>query len=157
MLNTIQYDQPPRSNNDGFVAASPTLFALYVMLQTNFYNLYSQGMIILAKFFKLYQGGVFMLTELNSENFNEMTEKGVKLIEFYTQWCGYCKKQLPELEQMDKIWIGQVDADNAPAIAAKFNINAFPSFLIMKDGEVAEHFSGMHKKEDLMAKIMKHV
>ena len=98
-----------------------------------------------------------MLTELNSENFEEKTAKGVKLIEFYTQWCGYCKKQLPELEKMDKIWIGQVDADESPSVAAKFNINAFPTFLILKNGEVAERFSGMHKKEDLLAKIMKHV
>ena len=98
-----------------------------------------------------------MLTELNSENFDELTAKGVKLIEFYTGWCGYCKKQLPELEQMDKIWIGQVDADDAPAIAAKYNINSFPSFLIFKNGEVAERFSGLHKKEDLMAKIMKYI
>ena len=98
-----------------------------------------------------------MLTELNSDNFEEKTAKGVKLIEFYTQWCGYCKKQKPELEAMDKIWIGQVDADESPSIAAKFNINAFPTFLILNNGAVVERFSGMHKKEDLMAKIMKHV
>lgn len=98
-----------------------------------------------------------MLTELNSENFEEKTAKGLKLIEFYTSWCRYCKRQLPELEKMDKIWIGQVDADESPSIAAKYNINSFPSFLILKNGEVAERISGMHKKEDLMAKIMKHV
>ena len=98
-----------------------------------------------------------MLTELNSENFDEKTEKGVKLIEFRTEWCGYCKKQQPELEKMDKIWIGQIDADKEPELAAKFNISAFPSFLILKNGQVAEHFSGMRKKEDLMAKIMKYV
>ncbi len=114
-------------------------------------------MVYLSKQFKLFPGGIIMLTELNSENFEEKTEKGVKLIEFYTQWCGYCKKQLPELEQMDKIWIGQVDADESPSVAAKYNINAFPSFLILKNGQVAERFSGMHKKEDLVARIMKHV
>ena len=98
-----------------------------------------------------------MLTELNSDNFEEKTAEGVKLIEFYTQWCGYCKKQKPELEAMDKIWIGQVDADRSPSVAAKYNINAFPSFLIMKNGEVAERISGMRKKEELMAAILKHV
>lgn len=102
-------------------------------------------------------GGIIMLTELNSKNFYEKTEKGVKLIEFYTSWCGYCKKQQPELEAMDKIWIGQIDADEEPSIAAKYNINAFPTFLIFKNGKLAERFSGMHKKEDLMARIMKHV
>ena len=98
-----------------------------------------------------------MLTELNNENFYELTKKGVKLIEFYTSWCGYCKKQQSELEEMDKVWIGQIDADEVPEIAAKYNVNSFPTFLILKDGEEAERFSGMRKKEDLMYRIMKHI
>ena len=60
-----------------------------------------------------------MLKELNSDNFHEETKNGVKLIEFHTSWCGYCKKQQPELEEMGKVWIGQVDADESPSIAAK--------------------------------------
>jgi thioredoxin 1 len=98
-----------------------------------------------------------MLKELNNENFAEETKNGVKLIEFRTEWCGYCKKQQPELEAMNKVWIGQVDADNASLISAKYNINSFPTFLIMKNGEEVERFSGMRKKEELMSKIMKHL
>ena len=102
-------------------------------------------------------GGTAMLTELNSDNFRDETQKGLKLIEFHTSWCGYCKKQQPELEQMEKIWIGQVDADKAPAVAVNYNSNAFPTFLIMKNGEELERFSGFHPKEDLMDKLMKYV
>ena len=98
-----------------------------------------------------------MLKELNDKNFAEEIKNGVKLVEFHTSWCGYCKKQQPELEAMDKVWIGQVDADKAPQVAANYNVNAFPTFLIMKNGIEAERFSGMHKKEDLMAKIIKHI
>lgn len=98
-----------------------------------------------------------MLVELNNQNFNEEIEKGVKLIEFYTPWCGYCKKQLPELEEMDKVWIGQVDADKEASISEKYNVNSFPTFIIMKDGRETERFSGMRKKEFLMERIMKHL
>ena len=98
-----------------------------------------------------------MLKELNGDNFNEETKSGVKLIEFRTSWCGYCKKQQPELEGMDKVWIGQVDADEAPDVAVKFNVNSFPTFLILKNGEEVERFSGMRRKEDLMSKIMKYI
>lgn len=98
-----------------------------------------------------------MIVELNNENFENEIKKGLKLIEFHTSWCGYCKKQQPELEQMDKVWIGQIDADNSPLIASKFNVNSFPTFLIFKNGEEIERFSGMRKKEDLMSKIMKHL
>ena len=98
-----------------------------------------------------------MLKELNDENFKDELQNGLKLVEFHTTWCGYCKKQQPELEAMEKVWIGQVDADVAPKVAAKFNINSFPTFLIMKNGEELERFSGMHKKESLMEKIMKYL
>lgn len=98
-----------------------------------------------------------MLKELNEKNFNDETKSGVKLIEFHTSWCGYCKKQQPELDAMNKIWIGQIDADKEAEIAAKYKVNAFPTFLILKNGQEVERFSGMHKKEDLMAKIMRHI
>ena len=98
-----------------------------------------------------------MLRELDINNFEEETRDGVKLVEFYTSWCGYCKKQKPELENMDKIWIGQVDADNNKEIASKYGVNAFPTFLILKNGEEKERISGFHKKEDLMNKILKHI
>ena len=98
-----------------------------------------------------------MITELNKDNFNEKTRSGVKLIEFYTTWCGYCKKQQLELDQMDKVWIGQIDADKEYELAAKYNVNAFPTFLILKNGHLSEQFSGMYKKEALMEKIMKYL
>lgn len=98
-----------------------------------------------------------MITELNNENFYDKTKTGVKLIEFHTNWCGYCKKQQSELEAMDKIWIGQIDADKEAEISAKYNVHSFPTFLIMKNGQEVERFSGMRKKEDLMLKIMNHI
>ena len=98
-----------------------------------------------------------MITELNNKNFSKETEKGVKLIEFHTSWCGYCKKQQPELEAMNKIWIGQVDADKEPELSAHFNVNSFPTFLILKNGQEVERINGMRKKEDLMSKIVKHL
>ncbi len=98
-----------------------------------------------------------MLKELNSKNFEEEIKSGLKLVEFYTEWCGYCKKQHPELEELGKVWIGQLDADINPDIAAKYNVNAFPTFIIFKDGNNIERFSGFRKKEDIMQRIIKHL
>ena len=98
-----------------------------------------------------------MLTELDTNNFENEIKTGLKLVEFYTDWCGYCKKQKPELEELNKVWIGQVEADRNPQIAAKYNVNAFPTFLIFKNGKDVERFSGFRKKEDLMQRIMKHL
>ena len=98
-----------------------------------------------------------MLKELDKINFNNETEKGLKLIEFYTSWCGYCKKQQIELEKMDKIWIGQVEADQNPELAKRFGINAFPTFLIFNQGNEVERASGYKTKEELMNRIIKYL
>ena len=98
-----------------------------------------------------------MLNELNDKNFADEIRNGVKLVEFYTDWCGYCKKQKPELEQMDKVWIGQVNAEKAPETASKYRVNAFPTFFLFKNGAEVERFSGLRSKEELMEKIMKYL
>ncbi len=96
-----------------------------------------------------------MLKELNTSNFDTEIQNGLVLVEFYTTWCGYCKKQKPELEAMDKVKIGQVDADNTPEIAAKYNVNSFPTFLVFKNGKEVQRFSGLRKKEEIMDILMK--
>lgn len=98
-----------------------------------------------------------MLKKLDDKNFEEETKSGLKLIEFYTTWCGYCSKQEEALKEMDKIWIGQVDAEESVNLSTKYNINSFPTFLILKNGEVKERFSGLKSKETLMDKIMQHL
>jgi delta-aminolevulinic acid dehydratase/porphobilinogen synthase len=61
-----------------------------------------------------------------------------------------------ELNDMEKVWIGQVEAENNTEISAKFNINAYPTFILLKNGIEVDRFSGYRKKEDIMDKILKH-
>lgn len=98
-----------------------------------------------------------MLNELTNNNFDTETKDGLKVIEFYAPWCGYCKKQEEELTKMDKVWIGQVNADNNTELAIRFGIHSFPTFLVMNNGKEVERFSGLRKKEDLMNTVMKHL
>ena len=98
-----------------------------------------------------------MIEKLDEKNFEEKTANGVKLIEFSAKWCGFCKKQEPILEEMDKVWIGKVDGDESPELTKKFGISGFPSFLILKDGNVAEHLVGLQSKYDLMNTLTKYI
>lgn len=97
-----------------------------------------------------------MLVELNSQNFDEETKSGLKLIEFYTTWCGYCRNQRIELQDFEdsKIWIGLVDADESPEIAQKYNINGFPTFVLLKDGNPVAKIVGFHQKAQLLNELM---
>jgi len=98
-----------------------------------------------------------MIKELDDDNFVKETANGLKLIEFFADWCGYCTRQEPILEELDKIWIGRVNTDENRNIAKKYKINSLPSFVLLKNGEEVDRFTGLHSKFDIMNIITKHM
>ncbi len=100
-----------------------------------------------------------MLIELNEENFDNETSKGLKLVEFYTTWCTFCRNQRIELIDFEKsdMWIGLVDAEESPEIAKQFGISGFPTFVLLKDGEKIAEFVGFHQKAQLLDKLMNYI
>ena len=98
-----------------------------------------------------------MITILDKENFSKETEQGLKLVEFFADWCGFCTRQEPILEELDKVWVGRVNTDENKEIARKYKISSLPSFVLLKDGKEVERFSGLHSKFDIMNIIMKHL
>lgn len=98
-----------------------------------------------------------MIKELDSENFTKETQNGLKLVEFFADWCGFCTRQEPILQELDKVWVGRVNTDENREIAKKFKINSLPSFVLLKDGNEVERFTGLHSKFDIMNIIMKHL
>lgn len=100
-----------------------------------------------------------MITELNEKNFDDNTKSGLKLVEFFAPWCGYCQKQRPILEELtqNNIWIGAVDADKNPNLVTKYGIQGFPTFLLFKGGKVIATLTGYHEKSQLLSRLMDHL
>lgn len=97
-----------------------------------------------------------MLVELDNQNFDKETQKGLKLIEFYTTWCTYCRNQRIELQEFENsdMWIGLVDGDECPEIAQKFGVRGYPTFVLLKNGEKIAEFVGFHQKAQLLNRLM---
>ena len=91
-----------------------------------------------------------MITELNENNFDEKTAKGVKLVEFYTDWCGYCQIQNEILNDMNEISLFKVNGEKSPVVTTKFGVNVFPTFLLLKIGKEINRYTGLHSKYELM-------
>ncbi len=95
---------------------------------------------------------------INNENFNEIAngDKPV-LLDFYTDWCGPCQMMAPIVHEIaderDDIVVGKVDVDATPELAIKFGVQSIPTLVLMKDGKVANSFTGLRPKEALIKLI----
>jgi thioredoxin 1 len=63
-------------------------------------------------------------------------------VDFFAEWCGPCKAMAPALEQVaaemkGKIKVVKLDVDQNPETTGKYRIQAMPTLMIFKDGEVA--------------------
>jgi len=95
---------------------------------------------------------------LNEANFNDEIKEGVTLVDFWATWCPPCKMQGPIVEQLaddyaGKAKIAKVDVDQNQNLAAQFGIQAIPTLLIMKDGQLQEQLVGLQRKEALATKL----
>ena len=85
------------------------------------------------------------------------------LVDFFAEWCGPCKAMAPALEEVAKEMEGQVkiakiDVDASPEVATKYQIQAMPTLIVIKDGEVvARHTGALVQKSKLEAWIKESV
>ena len=91
--------------------------------------------------------------------FNEETDKGLVLIDFWATWCGPCRMQAPILDQLseeydeDEFRIVKIDVEENPQTPQQFGIMSIPTLLLKKDGQVVEKAVGVHSKEQLRQMI----
>ena len=97
------------------------------------------------------------------ETFNEIinSDKPV-LVDFYATWCGPCKVMGPVIEELGKELEGKarvlkVDVDKNQAVAGQYNVQAVPTLIIFKDGQIVWRNAGTMPKPALLAQIEQYV
>ena len=79
----------------------------------------------------------------------DIIEKGIILVDFYTEWCGPCKMLTNILEEIDYMDVLKVDADKFSELAMKFGIMSVPTLLFYKDGLVMRKEIGYRTPEEI--------
>lgn len=96
---------------------------------------------------------------ITDKTFNEETDKGLVLIDFWATWCGPCRMQAPILDQLEQEYdeeefrIAKMDVDENPETPQQFGIMSIPTLMLKKDGQVVEKAVGVHSKEQLRQMI----
>lgn len=104
-------------------------------------------------------GNVLVFTDANFDDEVIQSDLPV-LVDFWAEWCMPCKMVAPTIEALageyaGKVKIGKVDTDANRDAAVKFGINAIPTIILFKGGEVAHKFVGVTSREQLVEELDK--
>ena len=99
-----------------------------------------------------------MALNLNKDNFDQSISSGVALVDFWAEWCGPCKMQLPIIEEFSsemegKATVGKVNVDEELELAQSFGIQSIPTLILFKDGKPVKKLVGLHSKESLYEEV----
>lgn len=98
--------------------------------------------------------------KFTTENFEQEVLKSdiPVLVDFYADWCGPCKMMAPVVEKMaeefeGRIKVGKLNTDENMQIAQQYRVASIPTFMVFKDGKVAESWLGAMSAADLQSKL----
>ncbi len=90
-----------------------------------------------------------MANNVSDQNFEDEVLKSSEpvLVDFFAEWCGPCKAMAPALEEVakdmaGKVKVAKIDVDANPEITTRYQIQAMPTLIMFKDGEVAARHTG---------------
>ncbi len=98
--------------------------------------------------------------EFTDDNFEaEVLKANVPvLVDFWADWCMPCKALGPTIDELatefaGKVKVGKMSTEDSRDTPVKYNVQAIPTILIFKGGEVVQKFVGLTPKKDFQAAL----
>jgi thioredoxin 1 len=98
-----------------------------------------------------------MVNEIRDNNFEEVKNSGLAVVDFNAVWCGPCRMLAPIIhelaDEMDDVSFFACDVDENGDLAMNFGIQNIPAVGIFKDGKLVDMSIGFKPKEAMKAFI----
>ncbi|MCU1457010.1 MAG: Thioredoxin [Actinomycetia bacterium] len=89
------------------------------------------------------------LAEADDPSYREVVEASrlPVLLDLWAPWCGPCRMVSPLVEKLGadfagKVKVVKVNVDEAPGIAARFEVQGIPTLVVLHHGQVVERQTG---------------
>jgi len=82
---------------------------------------------------------------MNLNEFNNLINQDVVLVDFYATWCGPCKMMSPVLDELSNsrsIKVVKVDIDKSEELVKQYGIMSVPTLILFKNGQMIDKKSG---------------
>jgi protein disulfide-isomerase-like protein len=81
---------------------------------------------------------------LTTDNFDELTQSGDWLVEFYAPWCGHCKRLAPVWDQLaseadESLHVGKVDCTTNNPVCSRFAVRGYPTIKLLQNGQPKDY------------------
>ena len=102
------------------------------------------------------------MLNLSKENFESTIAEGVAIVDFWAEWCGYCRMLAPVMDELaDKhggaVKVAKVNIDEEGELSASYGITSLPTIIAFKDGKEIERKMGAQPIEVLKGMIFSHI
>ncbi|MDX1997005.1 MAG: thioredoxin [Thermoanaerobaculia bacterium] len=104
------------------------------------------------------------ITTVGDDNFaaEVLSSSTPVLVDFWAEWCMPCRQVAPTLDQLadefdGKVRIAKLNVDDNQRVAMQYDVRSIPTFILFKDGKIADRMLGAMPKSAFANFLQKNV